>query len=143
MQGGKVLRKASHQKELKTSTQSAFKMGQDGGGTCSMPTSSKYCHLISLAVMGFTIMLLMTPAAYHRIVEQGEATEHFHKVASTLLLISMITFPLGICGDLFVVVRHVAHSDMAAFVSAGVGLAFFYSLWFGFTLYQKRRMASP
>ncbi len=102
-----------------------------------LPASSKYFHLVSLTLMGVTIILLMTPAAYHRIVERGEATEHFHKVASVLLLLSMITFPLGICGELFVVIRHVTNSALAGAAFGVAALALFYSLWFGFTFYRK------
>ncbi len=61
-----------------------------------LPLSSKNVHLISLALMGVSVIFLMTPAAYHRIVERGEDTEHFHNVASRLLLASMITLPIGI-----------------------------------------------
>ena len=39
-----------------------------------LPASSKYIHMLSLGIMGLTVILLMTPAAHHRIVERGEDT---------------------------------------------------------------------
>jgi hypothetical protein len=102
-----------------------------------LPISSKYLHLISLGLMAFTMMLLMAPAAYHRIVEHGEATEHFHRVAGNLLLLAMVTLPLGLCGDLSVVLRSVTDSISFSLVAAVVMLALFYGFWFGFTLYRK------
>jgi uncharacterized protein DUF6328 len=102
-----------------------------------LPTSSKNIHMISLALMGVSVILLMTPAAYHRIVERGEDTERFHDVASRLVLASMITLPIGICGDLFVVVRKVTESVPVSIASSLIALAFFYSLWFGYTAYRK------
>ena len=36
----------------------------------SLPPSSRYIHLTSLALMTLSIILLISPAAYHRIVEQ-------------------------------------------------------------------------
>jgi Family of unknown function (DUF6328) len=108
-------------------------------GFDKLPASSKYVHLISLGLMGLTMILLMTPAAYHRIVEHGEDTEHFHEIASWLLLASMVPLPLGICGDLYVVIRKVTGSIPLAVVSAFVALLLFYGLWFGFTLYCKTK----
>lgn len=91
--------------------------------------------------MGLTVILLMTPAAYHRIVERGDDTEHFHRVASGLLLAAMIPLPLGICGDLYVVVRKVSGSGLIAIASALASLFLFYSFWFGYPTYRKARLS--
>jgi hypothetical protein len=106
-----------------------------------LPPSSKNVHMISLALMGVSVILLITPAAYHRIVERGEDTEHFHGVASRLVLASMITLPIGICGDLFVVVRKVTETMSVSVASSLIALAVFYGLWFGFTIYRKSKSA--
>src|ERR1044072_7334172 len=44
-----------------------------------LPSLSKYIHLASLGLNAIAIVLLITPAAYHRLVEEGEETEHFHR----------------------------------------------------------------
>ncbi|MDC4227661.1 MAG: DUF6328 family protein [Candidatus Manganitrophus sp.] len=36
-----------------------------------LPSPLKYLHLVSLCFISITTILLMTPAAYHRIVEEG------------------------------------------------------------------------
>jgi hypothetical protein len=107
-----------------------------------LPRSSKNVHMISLALMGMSVILLMTPSAYHRIVERGEETEHFHNVASRFVLASMITLPMGICGDLFVVTRKVTENMSASVASSLIALAVFYGLWFGFTIYRKTKRGS-
>ena len=104
-----------------------------------LPLSSKYIHMMSLALMALSVILLMTPAAYHRIAEHGEDTEEFHSVASRLLLASMVTLPIGICGDLFVVVRKVTNDSTISAVSSFFALAVFFGLWFGFTIYRKQK----
>jgi hypothetical protein len=106
-----------------------------------LPPSSKNVHMISLALMGVSVILLMTPAAYHRIVERGEDTEHFHDVASRLVLASMITLPIGICGDFYVVMRKVTETMSVSAASSLIVLAVFYGLWFGFTIYRKSKSA--
>jgi hypothetical protein len=111
-------------------------------GFDKLPQSSKYIHLISLIVMGLCVILLMTPAAYHRIVERGEDTERFHRFASVVLLVTMIPLPLGICGDLFVVLRKVTGSISLSIGIALVALAFFYGFWFGYPGYRRAQISS-
>ncbi len=104
-----------------------------------LPGSSKAVHLICLGLVALSIILLMTPAAYHRIVERGEETEHFHRFASRILLAAMIPLALGVTGDFFVVLRKVTeHTTLSALIAA-VLLAFVYGLWFGYTCYLRRR----
>jgi len=110
-------------------------------GFDKLPNSSKYVHMISLSWMALTIILLMTPAAYHRIAERGEDTQRMHRVASVLLLAAMVTLPLGISGDVYVVFYKVTSSISASvYIAIGV-LAFFYGTWFGFTTYRRARLA--
>ena len=109
----------------------------------SLPTSSKYVHLGSLAFVAPSILLLMTPAAYHRIVEQGEETEHFHKVAGRLMLLATLPLALGLSGDTFVVVRKVLGSTTAGVVAAGLNLLLCFGLWFGLSLSQRARRGRP
>jgi hypothetical protein len=110
-------------------------------GFDKLPGSSRYVHLVSLALMVLAVVLLMAPAAYHRIVEEGQDTEHFHRVASRLLIASMIPLALGICGELFVVVRKVTESVTAGLIFAAAMLVFFYGLWFGYTIYRRSEQA--
>ena len=109
-------------------------------GFDKLPQSSKYIHLMSLILMGLCVILLMTPAAYHRIVERGEDTERFHRFASVTLLVTMIPLPLGICGDLFVVLRKVFGSVSLSIGIALLTLAFFYGLWFGYPQFRKAQI---
>jgi hypothetical protein len=104
-----------------------------------LPTSSKYVHLLSLALIALSTILLISPAAYHRIVEQGEETERLHSFASRMVLAAMVPLALGIAGDLFVVIRKVTGSPAYAATAAILMLMFFYGLWFGFTFYRRGR----
>lgn len=103
-----------------------------------LPQSSKYVHLASLSMIALSIVLLMTPAAYHRIVERGEETEHFHRFASRVLIAAMVPLALGMSGDFFIVVRKVTESTTLAIILSLVLLALLYGLWFGYTAYRRR-----
>jgi hypothetical protein len=51
----------------------------------------------------------------------------------------MALLALGICGDLFVVVRKVSESTTAGIASAILLLVGCYGLWFGYMAYLKSR----
>ncbi|MET0622260.1 MAG: DUF6328 family protein [Pyrinomonadaceae bacterium] len=102
-----------------------------------LPPLSKYIHLAALGLNALTIVLLITPAAYHRLVEQGEETEHFHRFASKILVAALVPLALGLAGDVYVVVQKVTESQLVSVVSALVVLAIFWELWFGLTLYRR------
>lgn len=104
-----------------------------------LPASSKYVHLASLFLIALSIILLMTPAAYHRLVEDGEETERFHRFASRLLIAGMIPLAFGLCADLYIVAQKVTESHVASIAASSLMLLFFYGLWFGFTLYRRRQ----
>ncbi|HEY2913773.1 MAG TPA: DUF6328 family protein [Candidatus Angelobacter sp.] len=104
----------------------------------SVPPSWQIIHFISLLATTVATVLLIAPAAYHRIHEAGEDTEHFHKVASRLLLAALVFLGPGMAGDLFVVIARVTQSPGAAGVSAGLLLLAFYGLWFGVSAWRKK-----
>jgi hypothetical protein len=105
----------------------------------TLPNSSKNVHLASICAIACTIVFVMAPPAYHRLVERGEDTERFHQFASWMVLAAMIALPLGFAGDLWVVVRKQTMSVTAATVSSVVTLAVFYGLWFGAMLVLRAR----
>nr|WP_228531049.1 MULTISPECIES: DUF6328 family protein [Myxococcaceae] len=104
-----------------------------------LPWGSRVVHLASLGCVALSVLLLLTPAAYHRIVEQGEETQHFHRVASALVLASTVPLALGLSGDAFVVVRKVLGSTTAGLWAGGGNLVLCLGLWFGFTLVARAR----
>ena len=106
----------------------------------ALPLSSKYVHLVSLCLMALSMILLMSPAAFHRIVEKGENTERMVRFASGMLLAAMVPLPLGISGDFFVVVRKVTSAPRLAMVASTAVLICFYTLWFGYTNYRRREL---
>ena len=47
-----------------------------------LPSASRIVHAASLLLVAVAVVLLMTPAAYHRIVYAGEDTQDMHRVGS-------------------------------------------------------------
>lgn len=96
-----------------------------------LPSSDRVIHFLSLLSTTISIVLLIAPAAYHRIAEGGRDSEHFQVVASRLLLIALVFLAPGMAGDLLIVLKTVTSSTfLAAAIAIGFLLAF-YVLWFG------------
>jgi len=98
-------------------------------------------HLASLTCIGVSTVLLIMPAAYHRIVEQGDDSEMLHHITARALLWAMGFLALGICGDFYLACRMTELSTAMSASLASVLLAFFYGAWFGYTLWKKHRVA--
>jgi hypothetical protein len=103
-----------------------------------LPRPWQVIHFVSLLATTAATVLLITPAAYHRIHEAGEDTEHFHKIASRLLLAALVFLGPGMAGDLFLVIAKVTQSPSAAATTAGLLLLAFYGLWFGVSAWRKK-----
>lgn len=104
-----------------------------------LPASLKLVHGASLALVGLAVVLLITPAAYHRIVYRGEDTEDFHRVGSILVTAAMAPLGLGIAGDVHVVMVQISDSVPVGIVAAGLALAVFAALWFVWPAIARRR----
>ena len=102
-----------------------------------LPRSSQWVHFGSLLATTISIVLLIAPAAYHRLAEGGEDTEHCHSEASRLLLQALVFLGPGMAGDLFVVIRKVTGAQALSIVVAGLLLLAFYGLWFGVSLWKR------
>jgi hypothetical protein len=103
----------------------------------SLPGSSKALHFAALLMIALSTVFLMTPPAYHRLVDRGENTARFHRFAGTMLLAAMISLPLGIAADVFIVVRKLTESVEWAIASGLVALLLAWGLWFGLTGLRK------
>ncbi len=60
-----------------------------------LPSVSKWIHFGSLIAVSLSAILLITPAAYHRIAFKGEDSEEFRIVAARLMLGAMFFLGLG------------------------------------------------
>jgi hypothetical protein len=103
-----------------------------------LPRPWQLIHFFSLLATTVATVLLIAPAAYHRIHEAGEDTENFHKIASRLLLAALVFLGPGMAGDLFVVIAKQTQSPGTAGAIAGLLLLAFYGLWFGVSAWRRK-----
>jgi predicted permease len=102
---------------------------------------SQYVHLAGLSCVALSIVLLITPAAWHRLVERGESTEGFHRLASIVLLSALFPLAIGVSADFYVVVAKVIGSASVGVAAAASLFVYFCLLWFGLGLWRRHTNA--
>ena len=104
-------------------------------GYAHLPPAAKAVNTASLFLLLLAMVLLMTPAPFHRLAERGEMTERFERVASRLVLGALPPLALGVAGDAYVVVAAVSGETGGLAVAAAAVLALgMATLWFGVPL---------
>lgn len=106
-----------------------------------MARALQWVHLVSLFLISVAVVLLIAPAAYHRIADRGEATERSFQFGSRMVLLSAIPLGLGMVGELFLILAKAVSFTAAAFGSMVAFLVCF-GLWFGYALYVRERTAA-
>ena len=96
-------------------------------------------HLTALLLVTLSVVLIMAPAAYHRIVERDRISDYFVRLASLLIAGAMIPLAAGISLDIYVIARMVLASTALSAVVAAATVLVFCSLWFVFPLLRRSR----
>jgi hypothetical protein len=99
-----------------------------------LPTELRNIHAASLFLVALSVVLLMAPAAYHRIVYAGEDTEDMHRVGSALVTASTLPLALGLASDVYVVMVKIFGSTAAGRIAAVLCLAVVIGLWHAYPL---------
>jgi hypothetical protein len=98
----------------------------------------KWIHGAALLCMCVTIVLLMAPAAWHRIVFGGEDSEEFHRVGSRFVTWSTVPLAIGLSADLFVVGTRIVGPAAAATAAVVVAVGLL-GLWQALPAVMRRR----
>ncbi len=103
----------------------------------------KTVHAIGLCFITLAIVLLMTPAAYHRIAERGSVSARFPRVASRLLLAAMAALAPGLAAAVWLVFEQGTGSRTAGITAAITVVIVFYTAWFVWPSLVRRSTPQP
>jgi hypothetical protein len=95
-----------------------------------LPDSLKLVHVASLCCVAVAIILLMTPAALHRISFAGEDTPSFFTIGSWFVILAPGPLAIGIAGDLYVATSTAAASLTLGAILALAVLSLLACLWY-------------
>lgn len=104
-----------------------------------LPAAVQTVHLLALATVVIAIALIMTPAAWHRIVSPQRVSESIVKLSSRMICAALLPLAIGLALDMFVVCYVVSSSVAAGTAAAVLSLALLLTLWFALPLRERRR----
>jgi hypothetical protein len=100
-----------------------------------LPQDAKIMHAAGLCCVTIATILLMTPAALHRLSFGGDDSEPFLRLGSAFVIAASLPLTLGIAADVYVVFLKITHST-AITIAAGLTLFaamlllwYFYPIW--------------
>ena len=91
----------------------------------SLPQEMKWLHFAALAAVALSVLLLMTPAAVHRLAFHGEDDPQFFQIGSRLVIAAALPLALGISADIAIVVYKITESGAVSAAIASAAAAVF------------------
>ena len=105
----------------------------------SLPNSSKLLHAGALGCVALTVILLVSPAAFHRISFNGAADERFYRIGSLLVTAALLPLAFGLAGDVYVAIAKLINSPVIGALSAAAILLMLLGLWYGYPFSLRAR----
>ena len=108
-----------------------------------LPDYAKGVHAVALGMVACSVVLLMAPAAYHRIVYAGEASAHFLKVGSRMVMAATVPLAIGIAADAFVTIDAIFASPRTGAIAAAGVLIALTALWYVYPFAARWSRLNP
>jgi uncharacterized protein DUF6328 len=100
------------------------------------PMPVQYIHAAGLCAVALAALVLMTPAALHRIAYHGEDNTEFFKIGSKLLVAAALPLAAGISADVFVVFYKISGSSTLAATVSLFAFTVLLGFWYGYPLWR-------
>jgi hypothetical protein len=106
-------------------------------GFDELPQGSKIVHAIALGLVATNVILLMTPAALHRLSFDGEDSESFLRAASAFVTTAPLFLAAGIAAESYVVLGKITEDKLVAAAYAVTSFAVLIGLWYVLPLIMR------
>jgi hypothetical protein len=103
-----------------------------------LPESYRIIHAAALGMVALSVILLMAPAAFHRIGFGGDETEEFYRIGSAFVIAATVPLALGIAADVFVSATTATGSARIGGLFALVTSLLLLMLWYVQPLIMRR-----
>jgi hypothetical protein len=98
-----------------------------------LPSELRVAHAVALGLVALSVVLLMAPAAYHRIVFDGEDAPEMYQVGSVLITMATVPLALGIAGDVYVVLSKIA-GERVGMICGAAAVVELLGIWYAFPI---------
>lgn len=87
-------------------------------------------HFAALSAVALAMILLLTPAAVHRLTFEGRDLPLFHDIGSTLVTIALAPLAFGISADFYIAASKMLDSRAIAAIAATAIALLLFTLWY-------------
>lgn len=101
--------------------------------------NQKLVHFIALSATLLSAIIVMTPAAYHRIAEKWRASHAFIRVSSRLVAAAMAVFLAGFTLELWLIADLIFRNSAVSLGMAGLVFIIGAGLWFVWPMSQRQQ----
>jgi len=99
-----------------------------------MSDFDRHIHFGALLAIALAMMLLVTPAALHRIAFGGQDSERFHRLGSLIVTLALIPLGVGIVLDFYIAAGRMLDNEWLAGAGAAAAGALLLFLWLALPL---------
>jgi hypothetical protein len=103
------------------------------------PATFKYVHCAGLCAVALSVVLLMTPAAVHRLGFDGEDHPDFFRIGSGLVIAASVPLAVGISADVAVVFYKTTESAFTALTAGAAALVALLGFWLAYPVWYRAR----
>jgi len=104
-----------------------------------LPRTMQLIHFGALAAIALSIVLLIAPAAIHRMTFKGEDVERFHTIGSTIVTLALVPLVIGLTGDFYIATAIMLKNEAIALAGAATVLLLLISLWYVLPLFLRAK----
>ncbi len=106
-----------------------------------LPAIYRGLHLAALALNAICMLLLIAPAAVHRIAFAGDDDPRFHRIGTILVSVALLPLAAAIAGDVFIAFWRLFASPAVAASAAVCALALCLGCWYLLPWAVRARMS--
>ena len=103
----------------------------------ALPESAKIVHLVALSAVALAVILLMTPAAVHRLAFQGEDDEGFFRIGSRLVISAAFPLAVGIAAEVYVVFFKITSAAASSAMAGAGAFSVMMAVWFAYPTWRR------
>lgn len=104
-----------------------------------LPQMSKVVHLTALILVAANMVLLMMPAALHRLTFGGDDSARFLRIGSGIVIVAPIFLAAGISAESYVVFQKVIGDEGRSAIGAAATFLTITSCWYAVPLLMRSR----
>jgi hypothetical protein len=103
-----------------------------------LTAGDQHIHFAALFSVALSVLLLITPAAVHRMTFDGLDVPRFHRIGSLIVTLALVPLALGLSGDFYLAASRMIDSRSVAAAGAITVFAVMMGLWYAVPFALRR-----